>query len=301
MAPIRSFTESTLLDLVTADGRSGFMVRIARNVDEGTGWVWLVTYDPDGVSGFVEDRFACARHRTEDDGTGAEYVVEMPVDAGVEATVHRRGSSESPLGGHCVVDVLGHRSSDIPRGPGSERLRVEATFTVPDRPAGSNLQGRSESIVNVEATLTVNGVTRHLSGMGQFHEQLQDTPRFDTPFTYTSLRGDDLSLIGLRGPRAGGGVVISAEGPEQLAGLEIDAYDGDDPWRRREFRCGADANGAPRFSGHLEPTVRYSIPIVDGRRPSAIVRGELNGREVTGFLNDWTPPPPSGSSQPSRA
>ena len=290
MPPIRSFTESTLLDLVTADGRSGFMVRIARNVDEGTGWVWLVTYGPDGVSGFVEDRFACAGHRTKDDATGAEYVVEMPVEAGAEATVHRRGTSETPLGGHCVVDVLGHSSSDIPRGPGSDRLRVQAAFTVPDRPAGSNLPGRSESIVDVEATLTVNGVTRHIRGMGQFHEQLQDSPRFDTPFTYMSLRGVDLSLIGLKGPRAGGGVVISVDGPEQLPGLEIDAYDKDDPWRRRQFGCGVDATGAPRFLGHLEPTVRYSIPIGDGRRPSAIVRGELNGRAVTGFLNDWTPP-----------
>ena len=290
MSPIRSFTESTLLDLVTADGRSGFMVRLARNVDEGTGWVWLVTYGPDGVSGFVEDRCACAGHHTEDDGTGAEYVVEMPVEAGAEATVHRRGTSETPLGGHCVVDVLGHSSSDIPRGPGNNRLRVEAGFRVSDRPAGSNLPGRSESIVDVEAILTVNGVTRHIRGMGQFHEQLQDTPRFDTPFTYMSLRGADLSLIGLRGPRSGGGVVISADGPEQLPGLEIDAYDKDDPWCRRDFRCGVDATGAARFGGHLEPTVRYSIPIGDGRRPSAIVRGELNGRAVTGFLNDWTPP-----------
>ena len=68
-----SFTESTLLDLVTADGRSGFMVRIARHVDEGRAWVWLVAFSPHGVFGFAEDRLSCSHDRTTDDGSMATY------------------------------------------------------------------------------------------------------------------------------------------------------------------------------------------------------------------------------------
>lgn len=286
---MNSLTESTLLDLVTPDGCHGFMVRIARHVDEGIAWVWLVTYGPDGVHGFVDDRISLLGDRTPDDSIGAKYEVALPPDLGVEAFLSRQGSALTPSGGFCVVDVLGHHGSDVPRGRGNERMRIEASFAVPDRPAGSNLQGRTESIVSVEATLSINGVTRQMHGMGQFHEQIQETPRFDTPFTYMSLRGPVASLIGLRGPRAGGGILISEGAIESFQGLDLDAHDTTNLWKRRDFRGGSEPGGGRLVTGYVEPTVVYSLPIGNGRRPSSIVRGEMNGREVSGFVNDWSP------------
>jgi len=42
-------------------------------------------------------------------------------------------------------------------------------------------------------------------------------------------------------------------------------------------------------SGVVTPTVTYSVPILDGRRPSAVVVGVLDDSHVTGFVNDWVP------------
>jgi hypothetical protein len=43
---VGTYTESTLLDVVSDDGGAGFMMRIARHVDEGVAWLWLVTFGP---------------------------------------------------------------------------------------------------------------------------------------------------------------------------------------------------------------------------------------------------------------
>lgn len=287
--PSPSFTESTLLDLVTADGRSGFMVRIARHVDEGRAWVWLVAFSPHGVFGFAEDRLSCSHDRTTDDGSMATYEAQFGLERGIEAVLSRRGSSLVPVGGACVVDVRGHGVPDIPRGPGADRIRLEATFEIRGQRAGSNLPGRTESIAEVDARLSVAGQTFSLSGLGQFHEQLQDAPRFDTPFTYLSLRGQHLSMIGLRGPRAGGAVLITDSKTEARQGLDVEPIDLENVMKTRKFRVGSLGNLAPSVSGTAEPTLFYSIPIGTGRRPSLIVRGEIEGHSVSGFINDWVP------------
>ncbi len=275
-----SFTESTLVDLVTADGRSAFMLRLARHVDEGVAWLWLVTFGPEGVHGFVDDAIACPSVRTVDDGTAATYEVGR-------SWVRREGSADSVTGGACHVEVLGHAGADVPRGPGSVALTVSATFRPRARRAGSNLAGRSESIVDVDATVSIGGVEHAMSGVGQFHEQLQDAPRFDTPFTYLSLRGASTSLIGLRVP-VGGRAVVQRDGDVVThPGFDIDPLDNEAPMAARSLRI--DAPGGPLLSGEVTPTVRYTVPIKGGRRPSAIVQGRLGDEPVTGFVNDWRP------------
>lgn len=284
-----SFTESTLLDLVTEDGRSGFMVRIARHVDEGVGWVWAVAYGPGGVHGFVDDDLDCPRTPTVDDDTSAIYEVPLP-SIGARAWIRRNGRADTVSGGACELEVPGHSTPDVPRGSGATRMRIEAVFATRARRAGSNLPGRTESIVDVEAVVTVDGVGHRLRGLGQFHEQLQDAPRFDTPFTYTSLRGADVSLVGLQGPRGGRAVVQRSDAdPDTHLGFSIDPLRPSQRWSVRRLRIAAPDASAHLLDGELEPTVLYTVPIGRGIRPSTVVRGLIDGKPVTGFVNDWTP------------
>jgi hypothetical protein len=168
-------------------------------------------------------------------------------------------------------------------------MAVTATFTELFGSAGSNLPGRTESIVQVHAEIEIDGKSHSVNGYGQFHEQLQDAPRFDTPFTYVSLRGHDTALVALRGPRAGGGVKYGRSSVSPVEGFQIDSYDTNWPVGPRQFRGGESGRTSFVTSGVVTPTVTYSVPILDGRRPSAVVVGVLDDSHVTGFVNDWVP------------
>ena len=285
----QGFTESTLLDVVDGDGYTGFMLRIARHVDEGVAWLWLVTYGPDGVHGFVDDSMPCTNVRTPDNGESARYAVDLPETHGLVGHIVRTGSPTRVDGGLCEVRVNGHHRRDVPRGPGPVKMAVTATFTELFGSAGSNLPGRTESIVQVHAEIEIDGKSHSVNGYGQFHEQLQDAPRFDTPFTYVSLRGHDTALVALRGPRAGGGVKYGRSSVSPVEGFQIDSYDTNWPVGPRQFRGGESGRTSFVTSGVVTPTVTYSVPILDGRRPSAVVVGVLDDSHVTGFVNDWVP------------
>jgi hypothetical protein len=286
----RGFTESTLLDVVDDEGRSGFMLRIARHVDEGVAWLWLVTYGPDGVHGFVDDSFPCDSRRTPDERDRARYAVDLPKTHGLVGWIERTGAPTRVDGGLCEVRVNGHHHRDVPRGPGPVKMAVSAAFTALFGGAGSNLPGRTESIVKVKAVIEIDGKSRVVNGFGQFHEQLQDAPRFDTPFTYVSLRGDANALVALRGPRAGGGVKYGHASVSPFGGFQIEPYDAAESVASRQFRGGESGDSSFVTSGVVTPTVTYSVPILEGRRPSAVVSGILDGSRVTGFVNDWVPP-----------
>lgn len=286
-----SFTESTLLDLVSEDGRSGFMVRLARHVDEGKAWVWAIAFGPNGFHGFTDDRMPCPSDRTPDDGQSAVYDVALPATRGRVARMHRNGPADAVTDGSCLIEVYGHATDAVPRGPGAARMRIEAKFRCRAARAGSNLPGRTESIVEVEAVVLAGGVARELRGYGQFHEQRQEAPRFDTPFTYTSLRGRDISLVGLQVPKAGRAVVGRQGVLDAYLGFTIDPLDTAASLAPRHLSIAPceGHDGEPILTGTVTPTVTYSVPINGGTRPSAIVIGELDGERVSGFVNDWTP------------
>ena len=125
---VGTFTESTLLDVVSDDGGAGFMMRIARHVDEGVAWLWLVTFGPDGVHGFVDDELPCNSMRTQDDGSQAQYEVSLPSTHGSVGWIMRTGSASRIEGGKCEIRVNGHFTSDVPRGPGSTEMALSASF-----------------------------------------------------------------------------------------------------------------------------------------------------------------------------
>jgi hypothetical protein len=287
---VGTFTESTLLDVVSDDGGAGFMVRIARHVDEGVAWLWLVAFGPDGVYGFVEDQLPCNSSRTPDDGSRARYEVNIPGTHGLIGWITRTGSASRIDGGKCGIEVNGHRTPDVPRGAGSTKMALSASFSPLFGAAGSNLPGRTESIVRVEADIEIGENSYSVSGLGQFHEQLQDAPRFDTPFTYVSLRAPDTALVAIRGPRAGGGVLLDRSTGRAFAGFRISEHDPQASSATRSFECGPSEAESPVAEGIVVPTVNYSVPILGGRRPSAVVTGTLNGARASGFVNDWIPP-----------
>ena len=262
-----SLTESVYLDAVSADGRTAFVTRLARHVDEGVAWLWLHGFGEGFEVAFLRDDIELVAPATEEAATGACYSLDA---GGVSARFERTGPAGAPREAHVTVRVPAHG------------IELDATF-VASGPAGSNLPGRTEVLGRVDATMTTPAGANTLQALGQFHEQHQTAPRFQVPFTYGTLRGDDAGIVFLIGPRASGAFVNTPAGTATARQVRI-SPPGDD----RELEADLEAGDTLRF--RLERTHHYLLPINGHPRESSIVVAHGAGGELSGCVNDWTPP-----------
>jgi hypothetical protein len=263
-----SWSESVYLDAVSADGTTGFVTRLARHVDDGTTWLWVHGFDAAGPTvAFVRDDLPCHGGPTVDDGTAVVYAVEAD---GVTARFERVGPKDAPTGATVHVRLVT-----------PSLVTLEATFA-PGGVAGSNLPGRTEALGLVDATLATPHGTRVLRARGQLHEQHQDTPRFTVPFTYGTVRGDDLGFVFLIGPLRSGGFVRRGASIERATSAVIDPV-GDHRTLRLELEHG------DTFSVELERTRHYVLPISGRDRESSFVHAIVAGTDLSGCVNDWRP------------
>jgi hypothetical protein len=166
-----------------------------------------------------------------------------------------------------------------PHGDGRYGCTIEASFRAA-ADAVSNRAGRSEVLGVTTFTIDVGGNSHNFNGRGQFHEQIQSDPRFTLPFSYLTLRGPDLGLIAIRGPRGARGHLLRAEALTEIARIELTP-----PGSSRSVALhGADGSVT---GGRLETTCDYSIPVFDGYRPGTLVAGEIGGVPVSGCVNDF--------------
>lgn len=286
--PIRS--ESVACFVTTADGTSAVSVRLCRYPEARRSWIWAHVLTPAGSWAYNVDHAACAPTPVAVDGAEAVYVAGEST-----ALVRRRGPAHAPRAVEVDLMVPAHVGSAAPDSDGPVTAGIRGRFE-PTTSAGATLPGRTEVFGTARLTVTVPGRQPFtVAGHAQFHEQLQDRPRFVTPFTYASLRGDDLSVIALIGPRGSGGFGRGTGGDRRFSRAVIpEPVDGHHPIELH------DAGGGPLVG---RATVRHEIIIPVYGLPwwGTIVSAELAGHRLSGSVNRWRygrtgPPDPPGGS-----
>ena len=260
-----TWSESAYLDGVSADGRTGFVTRLARNPDDGTSWLWLHLFTPAGMQvAIVRDDLPCGPQRAADDGSSAVYAVDAP---GVSARFERSGPKEAPTAAAVRVEVDG--------------TSLDARFT-PTATAGSNLPGRTEVLGRVAATVTTPSSATVIEAGSQLHEQHQDAPRFTVPFTYGTLRGEHLGIVFLIGPVRSGGFVVRDDGIHHVTNVEIEPVGS-----MRALRLALEGGGA--MDVEVQRTHHYLLGINGHDRESSLVRARAGSESLSGCVNDWQP------------
>lgn len=284
-API--WSESVALFVTTPDAASAVSIRLCRYPSAGTEWLWVHAFTPGGAWAYNVDHLPCGDDVTDVDAGDVSYRA-----GGAELT--RLGPRDGPTGGAIDVEVAAHRGPEAPDSEGAVPIRISGTFT-PAMSAGATLPGRSELLGDARVRVQVGEDVFTVDGHAQFHEQHQENPRFVVPFTYASLRGPDLSLIALIGPRASGGfgrrreesaaaAAASASVPataQRYSAARIPEPEGG----RHPIEL--ELEGGGRVAG--EATVVHSLIIPIYGRPwwGTLVTATVDGASLSGSVNRW--------------
>lgn len=280
-AEIRS--ESVLLSCVSADARWGVFTRLCRYPSADTAWVWVHVATPDGAWTYANDQVPCGSEPLDVDADDVRY----SAGPGIEGAWEREGPRGTPARAAAQLTVDAHRGTAALVGAGPERVDLGMRFR-PAYAAGATLKGRSEALGQADVRVRVGEVEEHFTGAGQWHEQVQSAPRFRAPFTYVSLVGDDLALIGLHGPRRSGGFVRGAAGDHLVVGVEVDEPDDDGHHALRiEQEDGA------VLEGSVDVVHAYELPLYGRRWRGTFVTADVAGHALSGYVNRWRPDSPS--------
>lgn len=273
-----SYSESAMVMCVAPDGRAAATLRFCRFPEAGQTWLWCHLLVDGVLYAFTSHDLPCGSERLAGTQT-ADYRAPP-----YEAALRRDGSGAGLQGVRLDARLPMHEGRSAPHGPGPVKGRLSARFTPQHTLGAPVLQGRDEVYGVVEGEIEAGGRRVRLKGPAKFHEQRQTTPRFQGPFCYSWLAGDDRAATTLLIARGATGGWALAGGDSPLADMMIDP-----PGARRavDYRL---ADGA-RMDGALEALVRYEIPIYDRRWQGSFISGQVDGRPVVGVANDWTTPP----------
>jgi hypothetical protein len=282
------WSESVYLDAVSADGRSGFVVRIGRFPEARVAWLWGHVFTPEsGLLGFVDHEAPDGSDRTEVEAGEARYEGssgegERRADLRIVRVGPRlaprtvRLTARLPL---VPAPLAGGDDSSRVKPPGVAELQA---VWQPRHSVFESLTGRSEALGVTEATLRLAGAEKPVRGFGHFHEQHQERPRFTTPFVYCTLRGVRFSCIAIRSRGADLGFAVREPGSQPVAIARIGIGP---PGEKRGLRLELADGGV--LVGSLDATYRYTNELFGVLRQASIVRGEVGGEPVSGCVNDF--------------
>jgi hypothetical protein len=270
-----TWSESAMVLYFDEALRNGFSFRISRFPERNATWVWCHVIHDGALYCYTEHRLPCASHRIDPDVTHAIYDVPNR-----DASITRGGSSQALTVLSFSARVLSSKGEGGVEGPGDVQVALEGRFRPRHLRSGSPT-GRFERTGEVEATLTVNGKAVSLSGLAKAHEQTQTRPRFNNPFTYTMLWGQDASLVALmaRDRRYG-----SYEDGDRDYPIESFGITQRSP--QRSFSASFDA-GRRRITGTAETIYKYKVPVFERMWRGHVVAAQVEGRRLVGMINDW--------------
>lgn len=261
-----NFSESVLLTAIAGDARTGVFARLCRYPDAGVAWVW-VHLVADGRSWtFVDDDAPCGPDHLDLDGDGITYDARPAADA----VWRRSGTRHAPSDASLELSLAGPVDA-----------QVHVSFT-PGHATGGSLPGRTEVLGRSTVRATVDGRSIDFDGVGQWHEQEQSAPRFLVPFTYLSLAGDDLALLGVIGPRASGGFIRGGGTDAVLRRISVEPDGGG-------FAIEAETDGGDTIRGDADIGHAYTLPVYGRTWSGTFVTAEVAGRRLAGFVNRWDP------------
>ena len=275
LASERIWSESIYADCVTADGTSGYMLRLCRYPDQSTSWLWAWVFTPKKVYGYNCHYLPCPEERSIVENPDLTY--EQPGDP--YAMFHRQGPRDSPQGASALVKVKSHERQIVPHNPGPVSLTVDAGMESVTPPWRINPY-RSEWIGEASGKVEINGQAINIQGLGHWHEQHQKAPRFQTPFVYLTLRGKNLCLIGTITETEKLGHVVKPSGVKAIVDMEIT-----EPSEGR--RLSVSLEGGDVLKGTIFTRHSYSTPIYDRQRPGTLVTAQIDGEHLSGCVNTW--------------
>lgn len=273
---LETTSEAVYADCVSDDGRQGFIVRLCRYPEAGFAWVWCHLFVEGRIYAYSEHTLECGERLTDPAADPTDYALEWPAGT---VRLERHGDRAAPARCTITARCAAHEARHPPHGTGSVAARIDATFRPSSRTV-SNLAGRTEALGTLQATAMVDERTISFSARGQFHEQVQTAPRFTTPFTYLTLRGPDIGFIGIRLRKRGRGFLMRPDATTEIVRIGLSP-----PGSMRRLQL-EDPAGTTTV-GELVTTYDYSIPVFDGYRPGTLVTGTLDGRPVSGCINDY--------------
>lgn len=275
-API--WSQSVRLDCIGEDGSRGAYLRLCRYPNERTAWIWMHAMLGDQQWGYVDNAFPCTGEIVPVESDKAIY--STPPGSIVEMTLARVGARTSAINADLRALVPAHPTGFPPEGPGGHPLQLEIWFEARHEPV-QRRPGRIEVFGNCRARVEVDGRITEFLGIGQWHEQHGMLRRFSNQYAYVSLRGDELSLIASGGPEAATGWVLrSGKITHAITRFRVDPPA---PTRRIEFTVD---DGAV-LRGTITSGQSWGVPIYGETRPGNIISAEIDGSQLSGFINDW--------------
>ena len=280
LAGQRIWSESVYADCVSPDGLSGMMLRLCRYPNQQTSWLWAFLFLPGKIFGFNDHYLPCPDEVSPVEAPDTVYV---HLDENDEAVFQRLGSRDAPDGARVFIRLKAHElaKTAAPHGPGDRPLRIEAALKPGHAPWRPN-RYRSEWVGPALATVWLNGMPFELRGLGHWHEQHQKAPRWQRPFVYISLRGPELAFVGTAMESEDAAFVVRSGRVTRVASIRIDP-----PARVRGLEVTLEDGG--RLEGTITTTHEYLVPIYAAQRPGTLATARLNGHDLSGCVNDWTP------------
>jgi hypothetical protein len=273
---LAAWSESIMVLAFAPDLRTGFSLRLQRHPEHDASWVWLHAIADGRFYAFTDNRLPATPGRSRPDD--ADVIYEVP---GLAVRMVRAGTAEQMSEIRFSAEVGAHESLAAPEGEGPVRLSVTGVFRPGPLKAGA-LAGRYERAGEVEATLMADGRRHALAVPAKAHEQVQETPRFGTPFTYAMLWGPNASMVGLTAGGRGGGDYETAAGDTPLARFAVAPRA-----ERRRFEI--EPRGAAPLTGLAARAFAYEVPIFGRAWQGSIVRATLGPHTLVGMINDWRP------------
>jgi hypothetical protein len=255
-------TWSAYVDVVSGDGARALIVRVSHDPVADRAEIWVHAFVDGRLFGHMSAH-PCPPLAAATTGKAMQQVV---LDL---------------ASGRLSAQVMATETDRTVFGEGPTPMGVSLSWAL-DGQQGSNLRGRDERLVKVNASVTLSGQSIDLAGWGHQHTQLQEQPRFAVPFTYLSLRGDEAGLVGLLASKLQRGFGRLREQALSATALSIDP-----PAVQRTLTM-TTAGGV--LEGRLTRTYRYWIPMGGGWRDGSIVAGALDGEPVSGVINDYAGP-----------
>lgn len=255
-------TWSAYADVVSADGARALIIRVSHDPEVDRAEIW--------VHAFIDGQLF-----------GHMSAHPCPPIAAQTSGDERAQVCLDLAGRQMSARVLVSQSERSVFGEGSIPLTVNMQWAAAGQ-HGSNLRGRDERLVRVMAAVRLDGQATEVAGWGHLHTQLQEQPRFAVPFTYLSLRGDEIGFVGLLAGKLKRG--FGTLRGERLSAMEFKL---DPPAASRQLLIHTPSGD---FEGDLACTYRYWIPMGGSWRDGSIVAGALGGLPVSGVINDYAGP-----------
>lgn len=271
------YAESCAVVGLSSDGSQGVSLRVARFPAKGEGTLWATACFGEQVwcAAVASVSLGAFRGRTRVEDPKARFEV-----VGKDNGWMKRTQSDS-LKGSSRVTVGAHPSAEPPPGSGPVPLVVEARFESGHRPVNAR-PGRVEVMGRVWATVRTPMGVRRFNGVGKWHEQVGDRPRFAPAFTYLSVMGERRGLLATKVPNGAYGYAWTGNQIVMVKAMEIDPIA-----KQRQFRVTLE-NGRV-IAGEAVTQRIISVPIEGQRRPGATVLVDSDLGAMVGHLNDWQP------------